>query len=103
MEVFDRYPFHRPQIPAVIDFENRRSPKPLGWAMRRRSRAARPLISKSFSIRSLNPRRAYAKPISATLHAHRMGTAFLLRPATACRRNSWLISLQHIFARGEAQ
>src|SRR6516165_11056658 len=33
-------PFRRPQIPAVIDFENRRSPKPLGWAMRRRSRAS---------------------------------------------------------------
>src|SRR6516164_1676546 len=33
-------PFRRLQIPAVIDFENRRSPKPLGWAMRRRSRAS---------------------------------------------------------------
>src|SRR5215469_18242109 len=33
-------PFRRQQIPAVIDFENRRSPKPLGWAMRRRSRAS---------------------------------------------------------------
>ena len=33
-------PFRRPQIPDVIDFENRRSPKPLGWAMRRRSRAS---------------------------------------------------------------
>jgi class 3 adenylate cyclase len=30
-----RTPFRRPQIPAVIDFENR-----LGWAMRRRSRAS---------------------------------------------------------------
>src|SRR5262249_35751740 len=33
-------PFRRSQIPAVIDFENRRGPKPLGWAMRRRSRAS---------------------------------------------------------------
>src|SRR5262249_397279 len=33
----------RPQIPAVIDFENRRSPKPLGWAMRRRSRGSNKL------------------------------------------------------------
>src|SRR5215468_10497520 len=35
-----RTPFRRSQIPAVIHFENRRGPKPLGWAMRRRSRAS---------------------------------------------------------------
>src|SRR6516162_8183381 len=51
---FDRYPFRRSQIPAVIDFENRRSPKPLGWAMRRRSRASsKPTKARSRKAKTL--------------------------------------------------
>src|SRR3974377_2035364 len=49
-------PFRRPQIPAVIDFENRRSPKPLGWAMRRRSRASSKL-AKARSRKAMPKRR----------------------------------------------
>src|SRR3974377_913304 len=53
-------PFRRPQIPAVIDFENRRSPKPLGWAMRRRSRA---------SSKPTKARRRKAKAPNAVRHS----------------------------------
>src|SRR6516165_3938203 len=54
-----RTPFRRAQIPAVIDFENRRSPKPLGWAMRRRSRASsKP--TKARSRKAQMPKRRFA-------------------------------------------
>src|SRR5215468_11130491 len=56
-------PFRRPQIPAVIDFENRRSPKPLGWAMRRRSRASSKLAKAR--IRKAMPKRRNATTMRA--------------------------------------
>src|SRR6516225_9143065 len=52
-------PFRRPQIPDVIDFENRRSPKPLGWAMRQRSRASSKL-AKTRSRKAPTPKRRTA-------------------------------------------
>src|SRR5262249_28984757 len=65
-----RTPFHRPQIPAVIDFENRRSPKPLGWAMRRRSRAGgKPANARS---RQAIPKRRNATTVRAESESERL-------------------------------
>src|SRR5215468_8756544 len=66
-------PFHRPQIPAVIDFENRRSPKPLGWAMRRRSRASSKL-AKARSRKAMPKRRK-----ATTVRAEESASARLRR------------------------
>src|SRR3974377_2140442 len=63
-------PFRRPQIPAVIDFENRRSPKPLGWAMRRRSRASsKPSKARS---RKAMPKRRNARIMRAESESARL-------------------------------
>src|SRR5215472_17132673 len=62
---FVRYPFHRPQIPAVIDFENRRSPKPLGWAMRRRSKASGKLAkARRHKAKALKPARRNSSSVA---------------------------------------
>src|SRR6516162_7351338 len=62
--------FRRPQIPAVIDFANRRSPKPLGWAMRRRSRASSKL-TKARSRKAM-PKRRSASTVRAESKSDRL-------------------------------
>src|SRR6516162_607555 len=63
-------PFRRPHIPDVIDFENRRSPKPLGWAMRRRSRASsKPTKARS---RKAMPKRRNARTMRAESESARL-------------------------------
>src|SRR5215469_3206575 len=63
-------PFRRSQIPGVIDFENRRSPKPLGWAMRRRSRASsKPTKARS---REAMPKRRNATTVRAESESARL-------------------------------
>src|SRR6516225_7406290 len=65
-----RAPFRRPQIPAVIELENRRSPKPLGWAMRRRSRASsKPTKARS---RKAMPKRRNARTMRAESESARL-------------------------------
>ena len=63
MQTDSETPFRLLQIPAVIDFENRRSPKPLGWAMRRRSRASSKLAKAR--IRKAMPKRRNATTMRA--------------------------------------
>src|SRR6516164_6660729 len=62
--------FRQPQIPAVIDFENRRSPKPLGWAMRRRSRASSK-VAKARSRKAM-PKRRNARTMRAESESARL-------------------------------
>src|SRR6516164_7976244 len=78
-------PFRLSQIPAVIDFENRRSPKPLGWAMRRRSRAS--------SVKSRRRKPAARKRASGTKAARPRSSAVASPHSEAARLASELSAM----------